>query len=152
MHRRSCAAIPHQRTAVAVSTGKVPDRCLFASPSCLRRSLTLRNCEQWSIARRDSGESSLPSTARAYPAIRVKGPSVERVLIIVGLAAVYFAAGKFGLSLAFVNASATAVWPPTGIALAALLFFGPRVWPGVLIGAFLVNLTTAGSVASSTGL
>ena len=99
-----------------------------------------------------SSESSVSSTARAYPAVRVKGRGLERVLIIAGLAAIYFAAGKLGLSLAFVNASATAVWPPTGIALAALLFFGPRVWPGVLIGAFLVNLTTAGSAVSSAGI
>lgn len=84
--------------------------------------------------------------------MRVKSREIERILIIAGLAAAYFVAGKLGLSLAFVNASATAVWPPTGIALAALLFFGLRVWPGVLIGAFLVNLTTAGSVVSSTGI
>jgi signal transduction histidine kinase len=82
----------------------------------------------------------------------VKGRVPTDVAIIVGLAAIYFAAGKLGLSLAFVHASATAVWPPTGIALAAFLFLGPRVWPGVLIGAFLVNLTTAGSPLSSAGI
>src|SRR5260370_11096219 len=68
------------------------------------------------------------------------------------LAAVYFAAGKLGLKLAFVNASATAVWPCTGIALAAFLILGYRVWPAILTGAFLVNLTTAGSVATSMGI
>lgn len=92
----------------------------------------------------------------AYPPWRVKDRGgLSRVLLtalIAGLAAVYFAAGKLGLSLAFVHASATAVWPPTGIALAAFLFLGPRVWPGVFIGAFLVNLTTAGSALSSAGI
>jgi diguanylate cyclase (GGDEF)-like protein len=68
------------------------------------------------------------------------------------LAAVYFIAGKLGLRLAFVNPSATAVWPPTGIALAALLLLGYEVWPGVLLGAFLVNITTAGSAATSAGI
>jgi signal transduction histidine kinase len=82
----------------------------------------------------------------------VKGRVPVDVAIIAGLTAIYFAAGKLGLSLAFVHASATAVWPPTGIALAAFLFLGPRVWPGVLIGAFLVNLTTAGSPLSSAGI
>jgi hypothetical protein len=55
--------------------------------------------------------------------MRLRSREIERVLIIAGLAVVYFAAGRLGLSLAFVNASATAtaVWPPTGIALAALL-------------------------------
>jgi signal transduction histidine kinase len=82
----------------------------------------------------------------------VKGRVPADVAIIAGLTAIYFAAGKLGLSLAFVHASATAVWPPTGIALAAFLFLGPRVWPGVLIGAFLVNFTTAGSPLSSAGI
>jgi diguanylate cyclase (GGDEF)-like protein len=68
------------------------------------------------------------------------------------LAAVYFVAGKLGLTLAFVHPNATAVWPPAGIALAALLTLGSGVWPGILVGAFLVNLTTAGSVATSIGI
>jgi diguanylate cyclase (GGDEF)-like protein len=68
------------------------------------------------------------------------------------LAVVYFVAGKLGLALAFVHPSATAVWPPAGIALAGLLTLGSGVWPGILVGAFLVNLTTAGSVATSMGI
>lgn len=68
------------------------------------------------------------------------------------LAAVYFVAGKLGLTMAFVHPSATAVWPPAGIALAVLLIVGYEVWPGILLGAFLVNLTTAGSVATSMGI
>jgi len=68
------------------------------------------------------------------------------------LAAVYFVAGKLGLKLAQVHPSATAVWAPAGIALAAFLILGYGVFPGVLLGAFLVNLTTAGSVATSIGI
>src|SRR2546422_558253 len=74
------------------------------------------------------------------------------VTVFTVLAAVYFVAGKLGLRLAFVHASATAVWPPTGIAIAAFLILGLRAWPAILVGAFLVNLTTAGSVATSIGL
>jgi signal transduction histidine kinase len=72
--------------------------------------------------------------------------------VIIGLAAIYVAAGKLALRVAFLNPSASAVWPPTGIAVAALLFFGIRAWPSVLIGAFVVNLTTAGNVATSLGI
>ena len=61
------------------------------------------------------------------------------------LAAVYFASGKFGLSLARVS-SATAVWPPMGIALAALLLRGNRLWPGIVLGALAVNYTITPSV------
>ncbi|HEX9705335.1 MAG TPA: MASE1 domain-containing protein [Gemmatimonadales bacterium] len=72
--------------------------------------------------------------------------------VCAGLAAVYFVAAKLGLRLAFVHASATAVWPPTGITLAAFLLLGVRVWPAILVGAFLANVTTAGSVATSIGI
>jgi PAS domain S-box-containing protein len=68
------------------------------------------------------------------------------------VAALYFVSGKFGLTLAFVNPSATPVWPPTGISLAALLLLGLRAWPAVFAGAFLVNVTTTGSVLTSLGI
>ena len=73
-------------------------------------------------------------------------------LVLPALTLVYVIAGKLGLTLAFVHASATAVWPPTGIALAAFLILGYRAWPAILVGAFLVNVTTAGSVATSVGI
>lgn len=77
---------------------------------------------------------------------------VFRFITVAALTAIYILAGKFGLSLAFVHASASAVWPPTGIALAAVLTLGYWVWPGIWIGAFIVNLTTAGTIATSIGI
>src|SRR5437773_12392822 len=76
----------------------------------------------------------------------------RNLAVLVALAALYFVAGKLGLRLAFVNASATAVWAPTGLALAAFLLLGYRVWPAILLSAFLVNVTTAGSVATSISI
>jgi signal transduction histidine kinase len=73
-------------------------------------------------------------------------------VVIALLTLVYIIAGKLGLQLAFAHPNATAVWPPTGIALAALLVWGYRVWPGIFIGAFLVNVATAGSPATSLGI
>src|SRR5213080_3931914 len=71
-------------------------------------------------------------------------------LPIIGLLTlVYFIAGKFGLMLASLHASASPVWPPAGIALAALIVLGYRAWPAIFVGAFLVNVTTAGNVATS---
>ncbi len=58
------------------------------------------------------------------------------------LAAVYYGAAKLGLSLAFMNSSISAVWPPTGIALAAIVFWGYRMWPGIALGALLANSWT----------
>src|SRR5438093_9786284 len=71
---------------------------------------------------------------------------------ILGIAAVYFCAGKFGLSLALLNPSASAVWPPTGLALAAMLLWGYRLWPGIFLGALLVNFTTAANPATDLGI
>src|SRR5881296_2708122 len=68
------------------------------------------------------------------------------------LAIVYVVAGKLSLLLASLHASASPVWPPAGIALAALLVRGYRVWPAIFVGAFLVNLTTAGNVATSLAI
>ena len=72
---------------------------------------------------------------------------------ILGTALIYFAAAKLGFVFAFVAKQVTVVWPPTGIALAALLVLGPRAWPGITLGAFLANATldlplwTAGGIA-----
>src|SRR5712691_10453977 len=88
----------------------------------------------------------------ARPRVSPSGRAVTLAASILGLAAAYFVAGKFGLSLALVNTSTTAVWPPTGIALAALLLRGRRVWPGIAFGAFLVNVTTTADIPSSVGI
>src|SRR5213595_3901049 len=71
---------------------------------------------------------------------------------LAGLAVVYFAAAKFGLSLAFATKQVTAVWPPTGIALAALLLFGWRLWPGVFLGALVANATTSEATMTALGI
>jgi len=61
------------------------------------------------------------------------------------IAGVYFVAARMSLGLAIPPGYATPVWPPSGIALAAILLLGGRIWPGVWIGAALVNLTVEGS-------
>ncbi|PYN26834.1 MAG: hypothetical protein DMD99_04240 [Candidatus Rokuibacteriota bacterium] len=73
-------------------------------------------------------------------------------LTLAAVFGLYVIFGKIGLSLAVVHASASPVWAPTGIALAALLTLGYRVWPAIFAGAFCVNITTAGSVATSLGI
>ena len=82
----------------------------------------------------------------------IQSRRVNLLLSFTVLAATYYVAGKLGLRLAFAHPSATAVWPPTGIALAAFLILGYRIWPAVFVGAFLVNVTTAGTVATSIAI
>lgn len=76
----------------------------------------------------------------------------KRLLIGLAISVVYIAAGKLSLQLASVHPSASPVWPPTGIAIVALLTLGRRFWPAILVGAFFVNLTTAGSALTSLGI
>ena len=76
----------------------------------------------------------------------------QRLAILALLTAGYFLVGKAGLGLAYLNDSISLVWPATGMAIAALLLLGKRVWPAIAVGAFLVNVTTTGSLGTSLGI
>src|SRR5437879_3218990 len=78
--------------------------------------------------------------------------SLRRVALLFGLAAVYYFAAKLGLRFAYINSSVTTIWPPTGIALAAFVLLGYRVWPAILGAAFLANFATTGAVLPSIGI
>ena len=69
--------------------------------------------------------------------------------MIVVLAGLYILCAKLGLRLALVNPSATAVWAPAGISFAAFLLLGVRAAPAILVGAFVSNVTTSGTVLTS---
>jgi PAS domain S-box-containing protein len=71
---------------------------------------------------------------------------------LVALAAAYFGAAKLGLTMAFVAEQVSVVWPPTGIALAALLLYGYRLWPGIALGAFLANATANEPITTAAGI
>lgn len=76
-----------------------------------------------------------------------------RYLGLAGIVTVaYFLAAELGLSLASAHTNVSPVWPPTGIAIAALLIFGRRLWPAILIGAFLANLWTDVSAPVALGI
>ncbi|HEX5788578.1 MAG TPA: MASE1 domain-containing protein [Woeseiaceae bacterium] len=73
--------------------------------------------------------------------------------LIIGLTAAYYVAGRGGLHFfGVLHPSASAVWIPTAIAIAASLLFGYRIWPAIFTGALLVNLTTQGSLLTSLGV
>jgi len=74
---------------------------------------------------------------------------VRRAIQLALLAAVYFAAAKLSLLLAIPPGYATAVWPPSGIALGALLLAGTALWPGIWFGSFAANLTIEGDVLAA---
>ena len=80
--------------------------------------------------------SGSPRPGAARPRSDVLGAIAKTLL----LAAIYYASARLGLKLQFEQTQATPVWPPSGIAFAALLLFGPRIGGGVFLGAFLANL------------
>jgi signal transduction histidine kinase/integral membrane sensor domain MASE1 len=69
-----------------------------------------------------------------------------------GLLLAYVVSGTLGLRLDAVSGFAALVWPPTGIALAALLLFGIRLWPGIALGAFLVNTLAGAPLGAALGI
>jgi EAL domain-containing protein (putative c-di-GMP-specific phosphodiesterase class I)/integral membrane sensor domain MASE1 len=69
--------------------------------------------------------------------------------LLLTVAIAYIAVANLSLSLAIPPGYATPVWPPSGIALAATLLFGVRIWPGVWAGAALANLAVEGSLLSA---
>lgn len=74
------------------------------------------------------------------------------VLRVLAVAAAYYAAGGLGLvrEVSVHGAVVTPLWPPTGIALGALLYLGLGAWPGIALGSLLVVATLSGSVTPST--
>jgi PAS domain S-box-containing protein len=62
------------------------------------------------------------------------------------VAGLYIGAAKLGIELSVARGVVTPVWAPTGIALAAVVLFGPGLWPAIALGAFVANATSGASV------
>jgi integral membrane sensor domain MASE1 len=76
-------------------------------------------------------------------------PYLARVALLVAL---YVSTAILGLSLHAVGGHATAIWPPTGLALVALVLGGYRLWPGIALGAYLVNLWVGAPLLVAVGM
>jgi signal transduction histidine kinase len=93
--------------------------------------------------------SGAPSAAG--PAHRPFGP-YGYAAALVALAAGYIVAGEIGFSMAFATRQVTAVWPPTGLAVAALLLVSLRLWPAIAVGAFVLNATSHEHLWTAVGI
>jgi PAS domain S-box-containing protein len=71
------------------------------------------------------------------------------LVIAVVVGAAYWAAAKLGLQLALIERNITPLWPPSGIAVVALLRYGRRLWPAVAVAAFIVNLPISETVLAA---
>jgi signal transduction histidine kinase/integral membrane sensor domain MASE1 len=89
------------------------------------------------------------ATATGRPPLH---PALSWLLKAAAVAAAYAICGRLSLLLAIPPGYATAVWPPSGIALAGILLGGARLWPGVLLGSFLVNVSTSWDASTPAAL
>jgi serine phosphatase RsbU (regulator of sigma subunit)/integral membrane sensor domain MASE1/anti-sigma regulatory factor (Ser/Thr protein kinase) len=96
--------------------------------------------------------ASVPPNERSGRDLRPARARAGYVVAVVAVALLYIASGKLGLDLAFESHSVTAIWPPTGIALAALILGGYRLWPAVALGALLTNVDTGVPAITVAGI
>src|SRR4051812_46973047 len=78
---------------------------------------------------------------------RLPAPALAALFAIL-----YFGCAKLSLMLAVAPGYATAVWPPSGLAVAAALLFGNRIWPGIWIGAAAANFTIGSSLVAAVAV
>jgi signal transduction histidine kinase len=82
-----------------------------------------------------AGESR--TFARFEPAALRRTPQGRAALFVIAnalVAVLYYLTGRLGLEMAYLNGAVAAMWPPAGLGLAALVLFGPRIVPGIVIG------------------
>ncbi|MFC9914168.1 MASE1 domain-containing protein [Streptomyces sp. NPDC127197] len=82
-------------------------------------------------------------TVARHERLRRGGVTALEICAVAGL---YYGSAKLGLFQQLVRGQVTPLWPPTGVALAGLLLRGPRIWPGIALGAFLVNVSLGPSI------
>src|SRR5947207_673793 len=90
-----------------------------------------------------------PFTGRTITALNHRGlAKYAAELLVIGLA--YYLLAKLGLTLAAIQPSTPPIWPATGLALAAVILRGLRVWPAIFLGALIANTTSPGSIATAS--
>lgn len=106
-------------------------------PSCLLVQRSILEGLSRTLAASASDDRSLVERVEAWQ--RTGAGRLAVYGIMVGaVAGLYYAAGRAGLHLAYLHGSVTALWPPAGVGIAALVILGPGVWPGVVVGDLLL--------------
>lgn len=86
-----------------------------------------------------------PMTSQKTDSPRLRDYATHALRLTI-VAAAYYGSAKLGLEQQLVRGQVTPFWPPTGIALVALLMWGLRMWPGIAIGALVVNAPLGPSI------
>src|SRR3954463_4266784 len=87
----------------------------------------------------------------SIPLVRNPGPA-RYVGALALTASAYYAVGRIGLELAYLNGAVAALWPPAGLGLAVLFLYGVRLWPGIVVGDLLLGdfSTPPGTILGQT--
>jgi diguanylate cyclase (GGDEF)-like protein/PAS domain S-box-containing protein len=96
-----------------------------------------------------SNSTLFPSLRCIVPGPGERGQIAIRLLFLIGA---YSGTGRLGLAIPYIGSNITLVWLPTGIAVAALARWGWRYWPGIWLGAVLVNLSIGSSWTVAAGI
>src|SRR5215468_7831275 len=96
--------------------------------------------------------AGLPMSASLIKPITDFGALVKYLVEVSSVAVIYLALAKLSLALASIHPSATPIWPPTGFALGIVLLLGYGISPAIFLGAFVANVTTAGSIGTSLAI
>lgn len=89
-------------------------------------------------------------TSTAYALTGSGGRRGNTFVLLVAVTLLYFVSARLGLAFAVVGNTVTLVWPPSGIALVALLLFGYRLAPGIFLGAWIANASTGLPIEQSS--
>jgi len=79
----------------------------------------------------------------------VRADRIRRAVMMAALFVGYVASAKLGIELSVAHGVITPVWAPTGIALVALVLYGPSLWPAVALGAVVANATSGASIVDA---
>lgn len=101
----------------------------------------------------EHGTHTVHKDTRNIPVdVRSGNSALRQALVLIAIAALYFFAAKLGLAFAIIHTHVSPIWPPTGIAIAAVLLFGYRVAPAIFVGAFLANANGPVSVTAALAI
>lgn len=102
------------------------------------------------MGRKDEASPAATPDRQTRSRLTVRMPAYW--LAFLAVTGTYVATAKFGIHLSVAHGVITPVWAPTGIALAALLIFGPRLWPAVALAAFITNATSGAEPAVAAAI
>jgi len=84
--------------------------------------------------------------SRLQGVLEPRSTRVRNAVLMAALFVAYVFSARLGIDLPGAHGVVTPVWAPTGIALVALVLYGPGLWPAVALGALVANSTSGASV------